>query len=585
MENSDTFGTANGSTFKIQQNIPDTSYNLPPHQVGLFDCFLNCVISVFFSGIPLSGLHRIIPQIATKNHRFGELYHHNPPKQAFCRAIWGIMRIYLLPLQRENMCSSRLLNCTKMLIGRKKEQNALLRAFESSEAQFVAVYGRRRVGKTYLVRQTFKNRLTFSCSGQARGKTSDQLFGWMSSLNDAGMKELKRPATWLEAFELLKELIRQSTAAKKVIFLDELPWFDTPRSGFVNALEFFWNGWASGRDDVLLIVCGSATSWIVSKLLRNHGGLHNRVTLRIHLEPFSLAECEQYVSQRGFALSRYDILETYMALGGIPFYWSMLDPGLSVAQNIDQLFFAPSRALHTEFGELYHSLFKQADHYIAIVRALGEHLPGLTRQQLVKASEIASSGTLTSSLSALEQCGFIKVLPALDNKKDSVFQLIDNFSLFYFKFLAKAEANDEHFWSHSYLSPLRRAWVGLAFERVCFQHIPQIKQALGIAGVATHVCSWRIGPSPDGEAGAQIDMLISRADNMINICEMKFSSQPYVVTHDDIVALHHKAARLSSTKAQGKSLNLTLITPYGLAQTGHWSEIHNVITTDDLFAP
>lgn len=471
-----------------------------------------------------------------------------------------------------------------MLIGRKKEQAELLRAYESNEAQFVAVYGRRRVGKTYLVRQTFKNRFTFSCSGQAQGKTSDQLFGWMSSLKDAGMQDVKRPANWLEAFELLKQLIRFSSATKKVIFLDELPWFDTPRSGFLNALEFFWNGWASGRDDVLLIVCGSATSWIVNKLLHNHDGLHNRVTLRIHLEPFCLAECEQYVSQRGFMLSRYDILETYMVLGGIPFYWSMLEPGVSVAQNIDQLFFSENGALHSEFGELYHSLFRHPEHYIGIVRALGEHLCGLTRQQLVNACGMKSSGSLTTMLNDLEHCGFIKAQPALGSKKEAVYQLVDNFSLFFFKFIAPSGHNDEHFWSHNYLSPLRRAWVGLAFERVCFQHLPQIKQALGIAGVATQVRSWRIGPSPDGDAGAQIDMLITRADNMINICEMKYATQPYVVTRDDMLALHHKAARLSAAKAHGKSLNFTLITPCGMAHTGHWNEIHNVITADELFA-
>lgn len=227
-----------------------------------------------------------------------------------------------------------------MIIGREKEQQELREAYLSDESKFVAVYGRRRVGKTYLVRQTFKDSLTFSHSGQAKGSLAEQLFGWKSSLKDAGYDVSATPSSWLEAFDMLKDLIRKSAEKKKVVFIDEMPWLDTPRSNFVNALEFFWNGWASGRDDVLLIVCGSATSWIVNKLFRNHGGLHNRVTNRIYLQPFTLHECELYMQQRGLSLTRYDIIEGYMILGGIPFYWSFLERGKSLAQNIDSLVFA-----------------------------------------------------------------------------------------------------------------------------------------------------------------------------------------------------------------------------------------------------
>lgn len=471
-----------------------------------------------------------------------------------------------------------------MLIGREKEKRELLQAYDSDESKFVAVYGRRRVGKTYLVRQTFKENLFFSCSGQAHGTIEDQLYGWMSSLRDAGLNVKTRPTSWLEAFDLLKDLVKGSTMAKKVIFLDELPWFDTPKSRFVNALEFFWNSWASGREDILLIVCGSATSWIINKLFKNHGGLHNRVTHRILVEPFTLHECEQYGESRGFLFSRYDILEAYMVMGGIPFYWSFLDRSFSLAQNIDNLFFSSNAKLRYEFEELYQSLFRTSEPYISIVRALGQQMSGLTRTQISTKCDLTSGGQLTTMLDDLQHSGFIKGVSSYGSKKGTVYQLIDNFSLFYFKFMCENTSNDECFWSHNYLSSVRFAWVGLAFERVCFQHIRQIKHALGISGVVTNVFSWQTGPSSDGEEGAQIDMLIDRADNMVNICEMKYSNKPYVITSNDIQALRHKAERFAKAKGRGKSINLTMITANGLAHTGHWGEIHNEITAKDLFA-
>lgn len=469
-----------------------------------------------------------------------------------------------------------------MIIGREKEQQELREAYLSDESKFVAVYGRRRVGKTYLVRQTFKDSLTFSHSGQAKGALAEQLFGWKSSLKDAGYYVTKSPSSWLEAFDMLKDLIRKSEEKKKVVFIDEMPWLDTPRSNFVNALEFFWNGWASGRDDVLLIVCGSATSWIVNKLFRNHGGLHNRVTNRIYLQPFTLHECELYMQQRGLSLTRYDIIEGYMILGGIPFYWSFLERGKSLAQNIDSLIFAEDGKLRYEFSELYNSLFRNPDNYIKVVLALGQCQSGLTREEIINKCGIASSGTLTTVIEDLENCGFIRKVAAFGRKSQQSYMLIDNYTLFYLKFIKKNTENDESFWSHSYQSPLRRAWVGTAFERVCFQHLRQIKQALGIGGVVSTVYSLNIPPT-EVHRGAQIDMIIDRADNMVNICEMKYSNDEYVVTKDDAMSIANKTSRLLEVMKKRKSVAITMVTVYGIAHTGYWNTIQSEVTADNLF--
>ncbi len=471
-----------------------------------------------------------------------------------------------------------------MLIGRKKQQAELLQAYHANDSKFVALYGRRRVGKTYLVKQTFKGLFTFSHSGLANGTMQEQLYGWCSSLEDAGLRPSSTPKHWLEAFDMLKEVVRQSSQEKKVIFIDEMPWMDTPRSSFVTALEFFWNGWAAMRDDVLLIVCGSATSWIINKLFRNHGGLHNRVNCQICLEPFTLHECEEYSQAVGLSYSRYDLLEAYMVMGGVPFYWSLLEKGKSLAQNIDALFFDSRGPLHYEFRELYDSLFRNADAYIHVVNVLGRKLGGMRREEIVAELGITDSGNLTRVLEDLEHSGFIVRTNAYGSKKyNAIYRLMDNFSLFYLKFMQENKTNDAEFWSHSYTSPLRYSWCGLAFERVCFQHVPQIKQALGISGVVTNVCSWLVKDDSVYGRGAQIDMLIDRADNAINVCEMKFSQNEFVIDKDYDANLRHKMSRFMECVSRRKSLHLTMVTTYGVLHNAYWNRVQSEVVADDLF--
>lgn len=471
-----------------------------------------------------------------------------------------------------------------MLIGRIKEQNELLEAYRAAESKFIVVYGRRRVGKTYLVRQTFKDHISFAHSGQANAKLNEQLFGWCASLKDAGMEVNKLPKSWLEAFELLKEHIRKSKAKKKVIFIDELPWLDTPKSRFVNALEFFWNGWASGRDDVLLIVCGSATSWIVNKIFKNHGGLHNRVTNQIYLKPFTLNECEEYSHSLNLSYSRLDVLEGYMVMGGIPYYWSLLEPGYSMAQNIDRLFFADKGKLRYEFNELYHSLFRNPENYITIVQILGKNNAGLTRDELIDKSKIENGGNLSKQLEDLEHCGFIQYLNTPSNKKyRGVYKLIDNFTLFYLKYMRENSTNDESFWTNNYNSSVRLSWVGIAFERVCFQHIRQIKEALQIGGVLSNVYSLNIKAANSNGRGAQIDMIIDRNDNTINLCEMKFSNKPFTIDKEYQRNLLNKIESVQEYSNNKKTIILTMITIYGIEKNGYWNIVQKEVTIDDLF--
>ena len=331
-----------------------------------------------------------------------------------------------------------------MLIGREKEIKTLQQAYHSEYSEFVAVYGRRRIGKTFLIREAFNYQFAFQHTGVYKETLKKQLRNFRDALKMSGMKKVRIPTDWSDAFFQLAQFIKESKEEKKVIFIDEVPWLDTPRSGFLSALEYFWNSFASARKDVLLIICGSATSWIINKVLKNHGGLHNRVTYRIHLQPFTLHECEEYAKYLGMRASHYDLIEYYMVLGGVAFYWSRLDKGLSVAQNIDNMIFSETGFLHNEFNELYDSLFNEPESYLKIIDALGTIRLGMTRDELVKEGGITSNGKLTRMLEDLTECGFIKRIPSYGGKsKNDLIQLVDNFTIFYYKYI-KENQNEIH---------------------------------------------------------------------------------------------------------------------------------------------
>ena len=470
-----------------------------------------------------------------------------------------------------------------MMIGRDEEKEKLLRANASEYSQFVTVYGRRRVGKTFFVRETFDYKFTFQHTGLAKTGLRGQLRAWQSSLKYSGHK-VACPNNWLEAFDQLKDFIMVSNDTKKVIFIDEMPWMDTPKSGFIPALEHFWNGWASARKDITLIVCGSATSWIINKLIRNKAGLRGRVAAKIHIQPFTLAECEKYAESARLGMTRSQIAECAMIMGGIPYYWSFLDSEYSLAQNVDNLFFSEDGELYNEYNELYTSLFKNPEPYMKVISILGTRKMGMKREEILSCG-IQDNGKLSEILDNLEQCGFIRKYNTFGYKtNNAVYQLIDCYTLFYLRFAKENHSGDERFWSHNLNSPIYYNWCGLAFESLCFTHINQIKQALGITGVASNVCAWRASASEESR-GAQIDMLIDRNDGIIDICEMKFTKEAFRVqgeTYEDIMNKKSRFVEISKTR---KAVHLILVSAAGVARNGYSDEFQKIITFDALFLP
>ncbi|MBQ3343810.1 MAG: AAA family ATPase [Kiritimatiellae bacterium] len=463
------------------------------------------------------------------------------------------------------------------MIGRERERNLLLEAFASDSSEFVAVYGRRRVGKTFLIRETFNQDFTFQHTGVKNGSCAVQLSRFRQSMVEQGYPSCPDLKNWFDAFDNLKVIIKESAAERKVVFIDEIPWMGRSDRNFISAVENFWNGWASARKDVLLVVCGSATSWVLDKIVHNRDGLHNRVTYRIRLDPFTLRECEEYAHSRGLEYTRDQLAECYMILGGIPMYWRYLERGKSVAQNIDEMFFSGSEKLENEFDELYASLFEHPEPYLAIVTAMARRKCGMTREEVSNLSGLENSGALSRYLKVLEQCGFIRKFTEIGKKtKCAVFQLMDSFTLFYFRFIEANKSNDPHFWSAMSDSRVHSTWAGLAFERLCLQHIDGIKRALGISGVLANVHSWR-------NANAQIDLLIDRRDGIINICEMKYWAGPYVMTAEDDVSLMNKKSEFKAATKTRKAVHVTMVTSFGVKQNAYSGKVQSFATLDDLF--
>ena len=469
----------------------------------------------------------------------------------------------------------------KDFIGREQEIKLLQDIKDSGKAEFVAVYGRRRVGKTYLIQQFFNNSFAFSATGIIEGTREEELFAFTSAMIGIGYSG-RQPKTWLEAFEALKSVLdKQPRKGRQVIYIDELPCFDTPKSGFVRALGHFWNTWASLRKDVILVVCGSATSWMIENIVNDHGGLHDRTTHTLYLRQFTLAETETYLKSRKIHWPRQTITETYMMLGGVPYYLSLLSPQESLAQNIDRLYFRKNSELGQEYRRLYASLFKSPDPYIRIVEALGRNKQGLTRGEIAENLKISSNGTLSKQLENLEYCDIIRryvtKVGGKPKTNEAYFQLVDLFTLFHLTFSKKLTTED--YWEQHLNTPVVNTWLGLAFEHVCMAHIGQVRHALGLDRIAVEYYSWRSSTNQK----AQVDMIIERADRLINLCEIKYTQSEYVITAEEDQKFRNRTAAFTREAKTKYGILPTWITTYGLFKNEYSTAVQYQVLMDDLF--
>jgi AAA+ ATPase superfamily predicted ATPase len=471
----------------------------------------------------------------------------------------------------------------EVITGRIAEQELMRELLKGNKAEFLAIYGRRRVGKTFLIRSVYQKEIVFQMTGIAGVDKAQQLSNFFSAFQaaDPNNSNESMPGDWFAAFELLRAFLEKDKKDKKVVFFDELPWIDTFRSGFLSALEHFWNSWASARTDIVLVVCGSAASWMLSKLINNKGGLYNRVTQKIRLLPFTLQEVEAYFSMKNIVLDRYQIVQLYMAMGGIPFYLNAIKPGRSAFQEIDRLCFTEGGLLVSEYSNLYRSLFDNAESHMTIIGVLAQKSKGMTRGEIVRESGLSEGGNTTKVLMELEESGFItRVYPFEKKVKTALYRLTDQYSLFYLKFIKDSRAFGEGAWISRIDNPGWRAWSGYAFENICFSHIGAIKKALGIGGVYTEISSWS-----NAEKGVQIDLLIDRRDQVICLCEIKFSQDAYAIAKAYRGELEKKVSAFRTVTKTRKSVFLTMVTTFGLEENVHsLGFVQNSVTMNDLFA-
>lgn len=473
------------------------------------------------------------------------------------------------------------------MIGRKKETEILAAAYTSERPELVAVFGRRRVGKTYLIGSFFAGKIDFELTGLKDGTKEQQLRNFSYSLKDAQKStELPPvPKDWLAAFHQLKTYLESLGNPEKraVVFIDELPWMASGKSDFLTGFSYFWNSYAA-KANIVVVICGSATAWMIQKIINDKGGLHNRVTRRIHLQSFTLAETEAYFLAKHLNFDRYQLLLLYMTMGGIPHYLNQVEGGKSAIQNIDEICFRPDGLLRTEFDNLYSSLFTNPDRYEAIITALSSTWKGMSRTEIIAKTKLLDGGGLTTMLQELEQSGFISsYTPFGKKKKDTLFRLTDCYSLFYLKFIRDIPAKETLSWQSLSQTQAWITWSGYAFENICFHHIDNIKAALGIAGVHTNQYSFLAKPTDETE-GAQIDLLIDRQDNVISLCEVKFYNDELVLTKADADNLRRKKSIFRHITGTKKQLFVVLITTFGLLKNKHsLGLVDNALDMNALF--
>ena len=476
---------------------------------------------------------------------------------------------------------------TQKLVSREEEKQRLLLALSSNKPELVALTGRRRVGKTFLVRKAYEDHIKLEITGLQKDKQKAQLQNFLLSMHAYGLYSTseKAPTNWLEVFYLLtQELEKQNFSSKYVVFFDELPWMAGKRSDFISGFSYFWNSWAS-KQHIVVVICGSATSWMIEKVINDRGGLHNRITDIIHLHPFTLKETEQFLLSKNINYPRYQLLLLYMAIGGIPMYLDFIRRDLSAVQNINVLCFRESGFLSNEFNRLFPALFERHERHTSIVKALSAKQKGLTRQEILKATRLPNGGSFSKTLKELQQSGFIKTFVGVGKKKKStLFRLTDSYCLFYLSQIAPNKDSQTLNFEQLFQTSSFKSWSGYAYENVCFAHIIQIKTKLGISGMLTKVFSYVAKPV-DGLPGTQIDLLIDRIDDTIHICEIKFSKGSYILDKKTADNIRQKHAVFQYNSKSKKHLFTTFITTFGLTSNKWTMElVDQSLTMDDLFS-
>ncbi len=443
---------------------------------------------------------------------------------------------------------------------------------KSKKSEFIAITGRRRVGKTYIIDTVYESHLCFRLTGIQNGTLNEQLVNFTQKLISYSQSTLiTTPKNWQEAFILLKNyLLTLSKKKKHVLFIDELPWVNTVKSSFLQLLAHLWNDFLSKENNYILVVCGSSTSWITKKIIRDKGGLHNRLTDIIRLKPFTIQETKAFLNYKGIHMTNQQVIETYMIMGGIPYYLNDIRRGESIAVAVERMCFMDDGILKSEYDNLYKALYDNPQDHEMIVTTLATSRTGLTRQEIINKSKVLAGGPYQRAMEDLLLSGFVTEEVTFGNKKKgSIYRLNDEYSIFYHRFIKSNKKYVSGIWLQISASQTYKIWTGYAFENLIYNHISTIKSALGIASVFTEISAINVMGTKEKD-GYQIDLIIDRKDATINICELKYYNAPFEIDKKYAEVLRNRKQKFIMHTGTRKQVFTTMITNLGIIENP-WS--------------
>ncbi len=475
-------------------------------------------------------------------------------------------------------------NVLLIMVGRQQQTQQINELINSPKSEFIGVLGRRRVGKTFLIDSVLGEYFCFQMTGIQDQSTAEQLenFNRKLFLYSKAAYQSTAPKNWGEAFFQLRMYLDTLPKKKKqVIFLDELPWISTSNSGFLQQLAHLWNDYLSKHQHFILVVCGSASSWIKKHITNDKGGLHNRLTATIHLEPFTLAETKAFLYAKNIKLTHQEIAKIYMAMGGIPYYLDDIKRGETATKAIERMCFEENGRLTNEYNNLYKALFYNATHHELIVSALAGSQKGMLRSEILAKTKIQDGGPFTRAMIDLLDCGFVGTLSQFGQKKrEEVYRLRDEYTAFYHRFIKLQKRYESGMWALQASSQNYKIWLGYAFELLVHRHIDKVRSKLGISGIYSEIATLYQNET----LPMQIDLLINRKDNAVNFCEIKHYESGFVFDKKKHKEITQKLQLFKQILGKRKQVFYTFISNQEAVQNEYSLElIDNVVLLDDLF--
>jgi AAA+ ATPase superfamily predicted ATPase len=449
----------------------------------------------------------------------------------------------------------------KQFIGRKVEIAQLTALIDLPRPSIAVIYGRRRVGKSELIRHVTQGKNVLSFEGLEGQPKHKQIKNFLFQLSAQSNIREKNISDWPDALILLRTLTQDG---QWIIILDEFQWMANYQNELVSVIKMIWEKYLSQNPDLTLILCGSIASFMKSKVLKS-SALYGRTDYELNLHELNLSEISEFFPGKGSD----EVIDTAMLVGGIPKYLELISEYPSLYDALEPLAFSQDGFFKTEYDRLFASHFGKKPIFMKIIQTLATNPYGLTTGKLAKEMQVASGGTLCHQLDDLESAGFLHSIIPFDKPEGSKLRkyiLMDAYVRFYHSIIrgSMKETTPPNTQFHAIMSsPRYAAWAGMAFEFLCMRHHKEISRILGFHGIP-----YTAGPFFQRKTldtpGVQIDLLFERSDKILVLCEMKYLLAS--VPGDIIDQVNRKVSALQE-KYPGRTILKVLLTKTGSTET------------------